>query len=312
MPGVHILGACHILSVYHSAHARGQEPPRAVLAGHQAALPDEATALFAERGHAGTSLEDVASASQVTRGAVYHFASKQALFEAVLDLLEARVTAEVTAAASTADPWDAAMLALDTYLTHCCDPVYGRPVWLEGLAALGWHRWRECEKDYAYRLVERFIRDLADGGYLRDTAFDSWSGSPSGSSAAPGSPWPRRRPRTSPGCGTSGATSSARPSARCGSSNHHAGYRARVSGRSAYKLALRQAAADAKATVVRANTAAVSVPARLRPRRRANRFVWPTSAAPAAPRSCRPATPRRRREPICGWWPAPGRAPAST
>jgi len=140
----------------------------------RAALLDEATALFAERGYAGTSLEDVASASQVTRGAVYrHFASKQALFEAVLDLLEARVTAEVIAAASTADPWDAAMLALDTYLTHCCDPVYGRLVWLEGPAALGWHRWRECEKDYAYGLVERFIRDLADGGYLRDTAFDS-------------------------------------------------------------------------------------------------------------------------------------------
>jgi AcrR family transcriptional regulator len=140
----------------------------------KAALLDQATALFAERGYAGTSLEDVASASQVTRGAVYHhFASKQALFEAVLDLQEARVTAEVIEAASTADPWEAAMLALDTYLTHCCDPVYGRLVWLEGPAALGWHRWRECEKDHAYGLVERFIRDLVDGGYLRDTAFDS-------------------------------------------------------------------------------------------------------------------------------------------
>jgi AcrR family transcriptional regulator len=140
----------------------------------RAALLDEATALFAERGYAGTSLEDVASASRVTRGAVYHhFASKQALFEAVLDLQEARVTAEVIEAASTADPWDAAMLALDTYLTHCCDPVYGRLVWLEGPAALGWRRWRECEKDHAYGLVERFLRDLVDDGYLRDTAFDS-------------------------------------------------------------------------------------------------------------------------------------------
>ncbi len=140
----------------------------------RAALLDEATALFAARGYAGTSLEDVASASQVTRGAVYHhFASKQALFEAVLDVQEARVTADVIAAASTADPWDAAMLALDAYLTHCCDPVYGRLVWLEGPAALGWHRWRECEKDYAYGLVERFIIDLVDGGYLRDTALDS-------------------------------------------------------------------------------------------------------------------------------------------
>jgi AcrR family transcriptional regulator len=140
----------------------------------RAALLDEATTLFAERGYAGTSLEDVASASQVTRGAVYHhFASKQALFEAVLDRQEARVTAEVVAAASTADPWDAAMRALDTYLTACCDPVYGRLVWLEGPAALGWLRWGECEKDHAYGLVEHFIRDLVDGGYLRDTAFDS-------------------------------------------------------------------------------------------------------------------------------------------
>ena len=140
----------------------------------RAALLEEATTLFAERGYAGTSLEDVASASRVTRGAVYHhFASKKALFEAVLDRQEARVTAEVAAAASGADPRDAAMLALDTYLTHCCDPVYGRLVWLEGPAVLGWQHWREAEKDRSYGLVERFIQDLVDGGYLRETGFDS-------------------------------------------------------------------------------------------------------------------------------------------
>jgi len=140
----------------------------------RAALLDEATTLFAERGYAGTSLEDVASASRVTRGAVYHhFASKQALFEAVLDLQEARATTEIVAAAGAANPWDAAMLALDAYLTHCCDPVYGRLVWLEGPAALGWHRWRECEKKYSYGLVEQFIRDLVEGGHVDGRAFDS-------------------------------------------------------------------------------------------------------------------------------------------
>jgi AcrR family transcriptional regulator len=118
-------------------------------AATRAALLEEATALFAERGYSGTSLEDVASASQVTRGAVYHhFASKQALFEAVLELQEARVTAEVLAAAQSPDPWEAAMRALGAYLDHCCDPAYGR-------------------------LVERFIRDLIDGGYLDGKAFDS-------------------------------------------------------------------------------------------------------------------------------------------
>jgi AcrR family transcriptional regulator len=116
----------------------------------------------------------VASASQVTRGAVYHhFASKQALFEAVLQLQEARATEVIAAAAAVADPWDAAILALNAYLQQCCDPVYGRLVWLEGPAALGWRRWRECERNYAYGLVERFIRDLVDGGYLEGNGFDT-------------------------------------------------------------------------------------------------------------------------------------------
>jgi AcrR family transcriptional regulator len=140
----------------------------------RAALLDEATRLFATRGYAGTSLEDVASASQVTRGAVYHhFAGKQALFEAVIDLQETRALAEVTAAAVAADPWDAALQALDAFLDQCCDPVYGRLVWLEGPAALGWHRWRECEEKYAYGLVERFITTLVAEGYLADQAVAS-------------------------------------------------------------------------------------------------------------------------------------------
>jgi AcrR family transcriptional regulator len=141
----------------------------------RAALLEEATALFAKRGYAGTSLEDVATASQVTRGAVYHhFASKQALFEAVLDAQELRATAEVvTAAAAAADPWDAAVLGLDAFLDQCCDPVYGQLVWVEGPAALGWHRWRECEQHHSYGIVERFVRSLIEVGYLEDRAADT-------------------------------------------------------------------------------------------------------------------------------------------
>jgi AcrR family transcriptional regulator len=141
----------------------------------RAALLEEATALFATRGYAGTSLEDVATASQVTRGAVYHhFASKQALFEAVLDAQEEHATAETMAAAQGAtDPWEAAMLALDAFLVQCCNPVYGRLVWLEGPAALGWHRWRECEKKYAYGTVEHFVHALVQAGYMEDRAVDT-------------------------------------------------------------------------------------------------------------------------------------------
>ena len=144
-------------------------------AATKAALLEEATTLFAEHGYAGTSLEQVASASQVTRGAVYHhFAGKQALFEAVLDAQEKRAMEEVaTAAGGVADPWEAAILALDAFLDKCCDPTYGRLVWQEGPTALGWHRWRECEQKYAYGLVEGFVHALIEAGYLRDEAVES-------------------------------------------------------------------------------------------------------------------------------------------
>ena len=140
----------------------------------RAALLAQATRLFAAHGYAATSLEDVASASRVSRGAVYHhFASKQALFEAVLDAQEERAVATVVAAVTAEDPWEAATLALDAFLDLSCDPVYGRLVWVEAPRVLGWNRWREWEEKYAYGLVEQFTRSLITAGYLEDRATDS-------------------------------------------------------------------------------------------------------------------------------------------
>lgn len=140
----------------------------------RAALLEEATALFAGRGYAGTSLEDVAAATRVTRGAVYHhFASKQALFEAVLDQQESRAMREVADAATSADPREAALQALGAFLDRCCDPVYGRLCWQEAPTALGFRRWKECEERHAYALVEQFVESLMEAGYLPRTARDT-------------------------------------------------------------------------------------------------------------------------------------------
>jgi AcrR family transcriptional regulator len=134
----------------------------------RASLVSQATSLFASRGYAGTSLEDVATASQVTRGAVYHhFDGKIALFEAVLESQEKEAEEHISAAATDPDPLVSARLALDAYLDKCCDPVYARLVWQEGPLALGWHRWREFEENHCYGFVERFIRSLMESGYLR-------------------------------------------------------------------------------------------------------------------------------------------------
>ncbi len=141
----------------------------------RAALLDEATALFAERGYAGTSLEDVAKASQVTRGAVYHhFSGKQALFEAVLDEQEMHMVERITAAITRYDdPWDGSLAAIDAFLEQCMDPAYSRLVWQEGPAALGWTRWKECEEKYALGLIEQSAKALVTAGYLAGTAVDT-------------------------------------------------------------------------------------------------------------------------------------------
>jgi AcrR family transcriptional regulator len=134
----------------------------------RAALLDAATAQFAERGYTRTALDDVAAATQVTRGAVYHhFDGKKALFEAVLDRLETQAVKRITdAAAQTADPWDAALAGVDAFLDQCCEADYGRVVWQEGPIALGWRGWKECEEKYAYGLTEQFLRSLMDAGYI--------------------------------------------------------------------------------------------------------------------------------------------------
>lgn len=132
------------------------------------ALLETATEQFADRGFAQTSLEGVATAAQLTRGAVYHhFANKQALFEAVLDELERRANERILAvAARTTDPWEAGMAAVEAYLDECCDPTYGRLTWQEGPVALGWTRFKEFERKYNYGMTEQLLQVTMDAGYL--------------------------------------------------------------------------------------------------------------------------------------------------
>lgn len=142
------------------------------------ALLDSATALFAEKGFAGTALSDVAAAAHVTRGAVYHhFADKQALFEAVLERFEIAAMQRIAAAGvSGEDTWDAALRGMGVFLDQCLDPVYSRIVWREGPSALGWHRWRECEHEYGFGLVQEFLRMLVADGQILPVPIRSASG----------------------------------------------------------------------------------------------------------------------------------------
>src|SRR4051794_38128836 len=80
--------------------------------------------LFATKGFAGTSIEDMVRAAGVTRGALYHhFENKTDLFRAVLEA-EARKLADriVAAAERKRDPWKQVEAGALAFLDACTDP----------------------------------------------------------------------------------------------------------------------------------------------------------------------------------------------
>lgn len=141
----------------------------------RAALIQEATTLFAERGFTATSLDDVARAASVTRGAVYHhFSGKQALFSAVVEELEQQMIERIAASMTGHDDiWDASMAAIDAFVDACLDPVYSTVVWREGVTALGWNGLHDCAEKYSVGLIESSARALVDAGYFEGRAFDT-------------------------------------------------------------------------------------------------------------------------------------------
>src|SRR3954465_6904358 len=110
-----------MLRVVDEPQSRRQE----YAAATRRALIESATRLFVEKGFATTSLEQVAADARLTRGAVYHhFANKQALFQAVLEEVDAQ-TMEVIGGGSagvTTSTWDAAVAGFDAFPARCLAP----------------------------------------------------------------------------------------------------------------------------------------------------------------------------------------------
>jgi AcrR family transcriptional regulator len=126
------------------------------------ALLDAATELFARDGFAATSLDTVATACRVTKGAVYHhFTGKRALFEEVLtESAQATCDAIVAAASRHTNVWDGASAGLDVFLARCQDPVYLRLCFQEGPAALGFTEWWAHGERYEMGLIGAMLAAL--------------------------------------------------------------------------------------------------------------------------------------------------------
>jgi AcrR family transcriptional regulator len=128
-----------------------------------------ATRSFADRGYEDTSIEAVLREAGVSRGSLYHhFASKEALFEAVAEDVETSVGAQTLAAASGADGPVAALRAgFLAWIRLAGDPVVRRILLIDAPSVLGWERWRSMEEQLALGLIRAVLQVIADEGKLR-------------------------------------------------------------------------------------------------------------------------------------------------
>ena len=134
------------------------------------ALLDSAEALFAQKGFAATSLDEVVSAARVTKGALYHHfrGGKLAVFEAVFERADRRLADRIAAAVpADATLWELVEVGIDAYLEACTDPVLRRIMFQEGPVALGWSRWRELDGCASRELLAAAVSGLLEAGEIR-------------------------------------------------------------------------------------------------------------------------------------------------
>jgi AcrR family transcriptional regulator len=127
--------------------------------------------LFAEQGFAEVPADAIVAAAGVTRGAMYHqFADKTALFDAVLEAVEADIArrlAEAVAAAGISDPVEALRHATRTWLDICVEPEIHRIALIDGPSVLGWAHWREVCQRHVFGLVQALLAAGIELGRLR-------------------------------------------------------------------------------------------------------------------------------------------------
>jgi AcrR family transcriptional regulator len=132
----------------------------------RAAIIKAAKRLFGERGFAATTIDEVAAAARFAKGAVYHhFATKEALFEAVFDEVSQELLVEVDRAARNEKDALAAMAkGTQAYFAACAKDATGQIVLHDGPAVLGWERWREIDnRHFGGRFPVAIERAMKDG-----------------------------------------------------------------------------------------------------------------------------------------------------
>jgi AcrR family transcriptional regulator len=144
-----------------------------------AAVVAAARDLFAEHGWASTSMDQVATAAGVTKGALYHhYTDKTALLAAVYEDQERRSMEhllERSAELDPDDPLEALRVGSRAFLEECLDPTFRAIALIEAPAGLGWERWREIDLAHGFGLMQAAVAAAVEAGQLQALPVDQVS-----------------------------------------------------------------------------------------------------------------------------------------
>ena len=136
-----------------------------------------AKALLAKSGYEGMSIEDILERCKISRGAFYHhFDSKEALFEAVLEVVEEEV-AQVLANASSGfeDPVEGLKAGCQAWFRLARDPAVRQIVLTDALTVVGWEKWREIDARHGFGRLKAALQRVAAQGRIPEGSVDTFA-----------------------------------------------------------------------------------------------------------------------------------------
>jgi AcrR family transcriptional regulator len=131
------------------------------------ALLRAARTLFGERGYSATSLDEVALAAKVTKGALYHhFEGKQELFAAVYEQVKREVSERAATAFLEPDPWLDLCAGCHAILDAHLDPSVRRIVFHDAQAVLDADTIRHIDARYGAVVLRGALRRSIRAGVI--------------------------------------------------------------------------------------------------------------------------------------------------
>lgn len=138
-------------------------------------LTEVARAHFSEQGYANASMEEMVKEAGLTRGALYHhFGSKEGLFHAVLEMVQAEIAERVeTEAAKSEEVWEQLLLGCRAFISAAVESPNRRILLIDGPSVLGWEAWRRMDAQHSMRLLHEQLQMMQEQGYLRPVSVAS-------------------------------------------------------------------------------------------------------------------------------------------